>query len=368
MLRFILGSMLLVSSLAIADLRPLVRSSANPRSSVTVLSIESCWAFGHEVECQTLEVLSEDLPPRELTLRCYRNSSSLGALILTTGGTGTSYYTDFGPEAELTIETAYANGLALYGLDDYIDMAILSGGPPVADLKRAVFGEIDDPARWPDGLMGFWFTDYLMGWVGNGDYCVNRYVPPEMEEMVHTALDSVSLVSPNAIRDFDHATRIHFVQSDDETHADEQAALYFDALSCTKYWHFIGEITDHAVPGTAEGAGKIRQILLDELGGSVAVGEVIGDRKFIHAYPNPFHRSTSISFDLPHSSVLRLSIFSVDGRRIRSLGAGEYPAGEHRFEWDGRDDGGHEMKSGVYFLRAESGSRLLGTKPLTLLR
>ncbi len=387
-----------------------------PRSEVTVLGIDTCDAFGHVVECQTLEVVSEGLPPRELTLRCYRRTDSSGALILTTGGTGTSFYSNYGPQAELTIEYAYslgleiyevkwngdmgwatdaegargydravgaystilkwmhdnlidnpqvlfahgnsggsiqiAYGLALYELEDYLDMVILSGGPPVADLVRAIFGELNDPSRWPDGLAGFWLTDYIMGWLDNGDWCVERYVPPEFEDMVYTALDSVSLVSPTAPRDFSHpATKVQFVQTNDSTNADDQANLYYESLTGETNWYFIGEITEHAVPSTPEGAEVIRQLIFEELMVPVSVDQIGDAAMKIEATPNPFHLSTTITFYLSRSATGRLDIFSIDGRRVRALAQGPHPEGEQIYSWDGRDDQGREMPSGFYLAR-----------------
>jgi len=73
-------------------------------------------------------------------------------------------------------------------------------------------------------------------------------------------------------------------------------------------------------------------------------------------YPNPFNPLTHIRFDLDREQPVRLSVFSVEGKLITTLFAGQLPAGRHEVQWDGRNDDGHRMASGMYFYRLETGS------------
>lgn len=70
-------------------------------------------------------------------------------------------------------------------------------------------------------------------------------------------------------------------------------------------------------------------------------------------YPNPFNPSTAIGFALPGDGEVRLRVFDVLGRPVRTLVAGRRPAGTHEVVWDGRDDGGAEVAGGVYVYRLE---------------
>jgi flagellar hook assembly protein FlgD len=73
-------------------------------------------------------------------------------------------------------------------------------------------------------------------------------------------------------------------------------------------------------------------------------------------YPNPFNPSTTIRFDLPKEAPVTLEIYNVLGVRVRSLLAGEaVNAGTHSMVWDGRDDNGITMPSGVYLYRISAG-------------
>ena len=73
--------------------------------------------------------------------------------------------------------------------------------------------------------------------------------------------------------------------------------------------------------------------------------------------PNPFNPSTVISFDTPTATTILLGIYVVSGRRVRHISLGVQP-GRHAGRWDGRNEIGAEVGSGVYFitLRAEVGS------------
>ncbi len=65
--------------------------------------------------------------------------------------------------------------------------------------------------------------------------------------------------------------------------------------------------------------------------------------------PNPFSPETKISFGLPQAGPVELAIYGVNGRLIRRLVKDARAAGRHTASWDGRDDAGKRVGSGVYF-------------------
>ncbi len=83
--------------------------------------------------------------------------------------------------------------------------------------------------------------------------------------------------------------------------------------------------------------------------------------------PNPFNPVTAISFEVPRRSEVSLTLFNVQGRRVRTLVDGEREAGAYRVAWDGTDESGRPVASGVYFYRLESDGRVEHRK-MTLLR
>jgi len=67
--------------------------------------------------------------------------------------------------------------------------------------------------------------------------------------------------------------------------------------------------------------------------------------------PNPFNPVTRVSYGAPVESHVRLAVYNVAGRLVRTLVDREVGAGSHEAVWDGRDDRGVEVSSGVYFCR-----------------
>lgn len=67
-------------------------------------------------------------------------------------------------------------------------------------------------------------------------------------------------------------------------------------------------------------------------------------------YPNPFNPRTAVRFDLPSSSAVFVRIFDANGRLVRTLINGrKYAAGSWEEDWNGRNDSGKQVPSGVYF-------------------
>ena len=93
----------------------------------------------------------------------------------------------------------------------------------------------------------------------------------------------------------------------------------------------------------------------DEIGTGVATP--LAAAGIAAVYPNPFNPTTTIAFHLPESTSATLAVYAVDGHRVRLLGDGPFTAGDHRLTWDGRDDAGRVLGSGVYFCRLLAGGR-----------
>jgi hypothetical protein len=85
------------------------------------------------------------------------------------------------------------------------------------------------------------------------------------------------------------------------------------------------------------------------------------------ARPNPFNPSTSLSFTLPAARKAELSIFSVTGQKVRTLVSGPLAAGPHSVAWDGRDDAGKAVSSGVYLSRLTAG-KMTATGKMVLMK
>ena len=86
-----------------------------------------------------------------------------------------------------------------------------------------------------------------------------------------------------------------------------------------------------------------------------------------HAHPNPFNNSTSISFEMPNSENVNLSIFDMSGRNVRKMNLGVLSNGVHKVLWDGKNNFGRKVPSGVYLYSIEAGD-FNQTKKMLLLK
>ncbi len=83
-------------------------------------------------------------------------------------------------------------------------------------------------------------------------------------------------------------------------------------------------------------------------------------------FPNPFNPSTEIHFLIPKAQNTTLVVYDLLGRKVRTLVNEELHAGEHLVTWNGLNDRGHSVASGVYFYTLTSGSRVKTLKMMML--
>jgi len=84
-------------------------------------------------------------------------------------------------------------------------------------------------------------------------------------------------------------------------------------------------------------------------------------------YPNPFNPTTTITLSLPQDSRVSLQVYDVTGRKVRTLADQPLPAGVHKIAWDGRNEGGEAVSSGVYIYRVQAGA-FVESRKMVLLR
>jgi uncharacterized protein (TIGR02145 family) len=84
-------------------------------------------------------------------------------------------------------------------------------------------------------------------------------------------------------------------------------------------------------------------------------------------YPNPFNPSTTINFSIPQNSFIRLQIFDVNGRHINTLVESKKSIGYYSITWDGKNEIGNDVSSGMYFYRLMT-SKFTVSKKMVLVR
>jgi len=83
-------------------------------------------------------------------------------------------------------------------------------------------------------------------------------------------------------------------------------------------------------------------------------------------YPNPFNPSTTISFNLPSVMNCKLEIYNLKGQRVTSLLNETRGAGKHTITWDGLDEAGRPVSSGIYFYRLTTPHKTISAKMLMI--
>ncbi|OGB65896.1 MAG: hypothetical protein A2Y94_11520 [Caldithrix sp. RBG_13_44_9] len=77
----------------------------------------------------------------------------------------------------------------------------------------------------------------------------------------------------------------------------------------------------------------------------------VKEYQLLPVYPNPFNSYTQISFKIPQTSKIMLEIYDLVGRRVKTLANETYQTGAHHIRWDGTNQYGGEVTTGIYFVR-----------------
>ena len=99
----------------------------------------------------------------------------------------------------------------------------------------------------------------------------------------------------------------------------------------------------------------------------VAVKQAPSGYRLQQNSPNPFNPSTTITYQLPASGDVTLAIYNLTGQKVRTLIDQHAESGHHTAVWDGQDETGHRVSSGVYVYRLRAGD-YVETRRMTLLK
>jgi hypothetical protein len=83
--------------------------------------------------------------------------------------------------------------------------------------------------------------------------------------------------------------------------------------------------------------------------------------------PNPFNSQTLINYSLPEKCNVSLTVFNIKGELVRTLQKGQQPAGKYSIGWNGLNNEGNPVSSGIYFYRLQT-EGFTGTMKMFILR
>jgi hypothetical protein len=190
------------------------------------------------------------------------------------------------------------------------------------------------PGTWSVGFTPLWFAKY-----GNNDGYNNvgpgndyTFTFPNVTAFDWTQY-TLDVVVPTDLGVTALETRLHIYSTFVGT-------VYFDDLTVQK----VGTTT--AVKGVGANVPRVFDLS--------------------NNYPNPFNPSTNIQFAVPHQGNITLAVYNVLGQHVRTLAEGDYAPGQYTVTWDGKDESGRTVTSGMYFARLETGSIALVRKMLMM--
>lgn len=147
---------------------------------------------------------------------------------------------------------------------------------------------------------------------------------------------------------------------------------YAEAAQClagtARTNQFTGATPNNNVgPGYLDAHAAVGKVL--DLVSSVESTEAALPESFVlkQNYPNPFNPSTNIEYSLTTHARAVLRIYNIAGQRIRTLVDETQRAGTYKIQWDGKDDGGQPVASGIYYARFRA-DQLADTRKMVLMR
>lgn len=120
---------------------------------------------------------------------------------------------------------------------------------------------------------------------------------------------------------------------------------------------------------------SIKDVVVSDANGKTILTNIINNGEssipteyyLLQNYPNPFNMETRIEFGLPKTSDVEVNIYNILGQRIKTISKKEMSAGRHTINWNGRNEVGNVVSSGVYIYQMKA-NQFIANKKLMLLK
>lgn len=149
----------------------------------------------------------------------------------------------------------------------------------------------------------------------------------------------------------------------------------FEMIAQTQDTQFIESLSQNGIysyyvcPFYGADEGRPSEVLNLEISDPTAIDDdaaLVRIPKLLQNYPNPFNPSTTIAFELPQTSSIKLRIFNLKGQLVKTLYSGLLPAGAHQIIWNGLNNHHKPVASGMYLYRLETAGKSQTKKMLLL--
>jgi len=206
-----------------------------------------------------------------------------------------------------------------------------------------------------------------VGWTSLPDsgYSVDNLAPLAPVPFVGTFSAGVSSMHWSPVSATDLASyRLYrgdnstFVPGPSNLIASPTDTAYTDAAGSPHYYR-VSAVDIHGNEGPST--------LLLPAGSAGVGGSLPAEISFAPPAPNPARGLATLRYGLPRDAAVRLEVYDVNGRRVRTLTDGASAAGDHALTWDLRDDAGHPVEAGLYLARFEAEGHVF-TRRLVALR
>jgi hypothetical protein len=187
------------------------------------------------------------------------------------------------------------------------------------------------------------------------------------DDIVYTEATNYIWISPSSyvfhLFDSTSTTRIRSFQADLSTFADSALTIFASG--------FLDPTLNQNGPELglflAEANGQVTELPIIIIGIEPGSDLITVDYALHQNYPNPFNPSTIIKYDLKETSSVRIDVYNLLGQKVRALVSGIQEAGYREVAWDGRNDSGVAVASGIYIYRIEAGD-FVQTRKMILMK
>ncbi|MBN2564614.1 MAG: T9SS type A sorting domain-containing protein [Candidatus Eisenbacteria bacterium] len=225
---------------------------------------------------------------------------------------------------------------------DEFDIEFSHWNDPGGDFGQFVAQPYDYPgniSRFDISFSEDEITSHAFRWIADGVECRSWRGGP-YDESPGTMIHSWTYAGPHIPRPEQPRVHLNLWQYDGAP-ATEQEVIISDFTFVPEGWTDVPD-------GPIDGASSPFALLLP-------------------ARPNPFNPTTTLAYELREGADVTLDVFDVSGRGVRRLVRDFRPAGRHDATWDGRNDAGESVASGVYFYSLRAGD-VLDTRRMVLVK